>query len=620
MISYKQAEKSWSLYDNRVSTDQFLSVSSANILYDNYVDKAIRFIEGFQLMDKNYWDLFAEQFTFNADDVDDGWRCEYWGKMMRGASLVYQYTKNPQLYAILSNSVRTMLNQRPAFGRYSSYSIDNEFNGWDMWGRKYVLLGFLYFCEICDDHGLNEQIIEAMGQHVDYIIDKIGSEEDGKKPITETSTFWLGANSSSILEPIVLLYNLTGSTKYIDFAKYIVESGAIRDGNIFELAYEGKLYPFEYPETKAYETISCFEGLLEYYRVTKEKKYLIACENFAKLILASDFTIIGSAGCTHELFDNSTKKQIEFSTTFMQETCVTVTLIKYLYQMLCIKGDGVYADAIEISVYNALLGAVNSEKSTNNKGLPFDSYSPLMNNKRGLGIGGYKEMRGGRYYGCCAAIGAAGLGLIPLMSVSQTNKGIALNLYLNGKIDFEIHGQRVTLSISTDYPKDDKVMITMNTHEILAFEMKMRNPQWSKNTITSVNSEASQYMVENGYITLFKEWCDGDVVELDFDMPITIVDSTNYGDKDTYFALKKGPLILAGDSRICNVEKPYGISRKNYHEAIGTISNQARFDHLIEYKIQTEDEDDLYVVDYSSTGKTWDDDSKMTAWFLNRMV
>ena len=46
----------------------------------------------------------------------------------------------------------------------------------------------------------------------------------------------------------------------------------------------------------------------------------------------------------------------------MQETCVTVTWIKLCYQLLRITGDSVYADEIEKSVYNALYGAVNTEK------------------------------------------------------------------------------------------------------------------------------------------------------------------------------------------------------------------------------------------------------------------
>ena len=61
-----------------------------------------------------------------------------------------------------------------------------------------------------------------------------------------------------------------------------------------------QLYPYQYPVTKAYEMMSCFEGLLEYYRETGIEKYKQAVINFADMVLESDFTIIGSCGCTHE--------------------------------------------------------------------------------------------------------------------------------------------------------------------------------------------------------------------------------------------------------------------------------------------------------------------------------
>ena len=40
--------------------------------------------------------------------------------------------------------------------------------------------------------------------------------------------------------------------------------------NIYELAAQGKPYPYQYNVTKAYEMMSCFEGVVEYYKYTKK--------------------------------------------------------------------------------------------------------------------------------------------------------------------------------------------------------------------------------------------------------------------------------------------------------------------------------------------------------------
>ena len=103
--------------------------------------------------------------------------------------------------------------------------------------------------------------------------DRIGPAAEGKLPITKTSTHWKGLNSSSILEPFVLLFNLTGEKKYLTFAKYIIDEGGLEGFNLFEAALDADRYPYEFPVTKAYEMISNFEGILEYYRVTGEEKY-----------------------------------------------------------------------------------------------------------------------------------------------------------------------------------------------------------------------------------------------------------------------------------------------------------------------------------------------------------
>ena len=58
----------------------------------------------------------SHQFKTAADSSDEGWRGEFWGKMMRGASLVYSYIRDDELYCILKNTViNSKLNKNPFF-------------------------------------------------------------------------------------------------------------------------------------------------------------------------------------------------------------------------------------------------------------------------------------------------------------------------------------------------------------------------------------------------------------------------------------------------------------------------------------------------------------------------
>ena len=619
-------------------------------------EDAVRYIEKVQLFRTDLWKRFAQQFKEDAD-YEAGWRCEYWGKMMRGACFVYGYTKDELLYQVLADTVRDIMTAQDEFGRISSYARNHEMDGWDLWGRKYVLLGMQYFLEINEDKELEKQVIDSMCRQVDAIMEVIGDPKEGKKLITKATRHWRGLNSSSILEPIVRLYKLTKEQKYFDFATYIVDCGGTDVVNIFELAYQDQLYPYQYPVTKAYEMTSCFEGLLEYYQVTGEEKYKTAVINFANKVLESDFTIIGCSGCTHELFDHSTVRQANTNNgVIMQETCVTVTLMKFLYHLTMLTGNSKYVDAFETSYYNAYLGAINTEgvieptllkehPDWSIEALPFDSYSPLTAGTRGNGIGGLKLMSDNHYYGCCACIGAAGLGLVPRMTLLSTKTGLVWNLFLEGQITTVTPaGKELTLSVDTKYPVEGSVRMTLSLKEEESFELLVRIPGWSKETFLNVNGEAVDSVgTDAGYAVLNRTWKNGDVVELTLDMRTESIRPISYGHQvlmnkvvwganymipvydeedpvaHRHLALRRGPIILAQENRLgYNVDDPVSIAVEadGYVNVAFPEKAVAPYPHMLEMTVPLTDGTAMHVTDYASAGKLWTEESKMAAWML----
>ena len=622
------------------------------ITYEGFVDEVFKFVENSQLLSKELWRRFVEQFREDAD-YDAGWRGEYWGKMMRGASLVYQYTKNPELYSILKETVKDMMESKDEKGRISSYGIKHEFDGWDIWCRKYVILGMEYFLEICTEDDFKSEVIKSMCEQVDYIISKIGSG-DGKTDITCATRHWRGLNSSSILEPIVKLYNLTGEQKYFDFAKYIVDCGGTDVANIFELAYENKLYPYQYPVTKAYEMTSCFEGLLEYYKITGEEWYKTAIINYADKILESDFTVIGCCGCTHELFDHSTVRQANTTNgETMQETCVTVTLMKYLYRVHLLTGDSKYADAFEISFYNAFLGSLNTEKIIEPmikrdhpdwiaEPLPFDSYSPLTAGTRGNGIGGLKVMSDKHYYGCCACIGSAGIGLVPQMQILKKENAFVLNMFINGTVSVVTpNGNDIIFNIQTEYPKHGSVKVIVDMDEEESFEFLIRNPYWSKTPHVDVNGVEVETL--EGYIKIEKVWQNGDVINIELDMRTEAIYPIAYGNQvlmnkviwghnymiptydeedpiaKNHIALRRGPVMLAQENRLgYNVDEAIEVKADNGYVDTIITEKEIPYNSILKAEIPLADGKYMTVTDYASAGKLWNEESKMAVWMLTK--
>ena len=615
------------------------------------VKEMLQFITDTQLTDTTLWRRFVEQYRIKADQKG-GWRCEYWGKMMRGGVFVYQCTHDEALYNALLDAVKDMMTVAEEDGRVSTSSREKEFFDWDVWGRKYVALGMLYFREVCTDRVLRADILKFVRAHIDYMIERIGDEPE-KLPILKASACWGGLNASSILEPVMMLYGITGVRKYFDFATHIVGQGGSAWGNILALAEENKLAPHEYPVTKAYEMISFFEGVLEYYFATGIEKYRRAVENFAARVFEGEITLIGCAGLTHELFDYSGARQVsDFYKDIKQETCVTVTWMKFCMRMLLLTGDARYADCFEQSLYNSYRGALNTDKNVLVDRVPrgflrygdyvptylaFDSYADLLRSMRGRSVGGTQHMQDGTYYGCCACIGALGAGLCASMGMMRMAGGHVLNLY--GDAVYQTvtpNGKKITFSVTGNYPREGVVKITLTMAESERFALALRVPAWSVQTGITYNGVEKPVVA--GYTVLTEQFANGDEIVLSLDMRTEVLQPQPWGETEIYLAsskggkrqtvseeenekyhvaLRRGPLVLAREARLAGgMEAPAAIAvdENGYTEAMLLPVDAAPFQTIVTLNVPQVDGGVMQVADFSSVGKTWDEASLYEVW------
>lgn len=614
-----------------------------------YVDDMIRFVEVEQLLDAGVWRRFVDQFRAEDADGDGGWRGEYWGKMMRGAALTYAYTGNAELYEVLTETVEDLLSTERADGRISSYAAGHERQHWDLWCRKYVLIGLQYYLEICRDAELGERIVASMLRQVAALVRFVG---DGKQAITEASGMYRGLNSSSILEPVVRLYQRTGDEAVLGLARHIVEQGGTSVANVFRLAYEDGLKPYQYPVTKAYELMSCFQGLLAYYEVSGEAWQREAVVRFADAVLETDFTIIGSSGCSHEFLDHSTHTQTDVTEQpLMQETCVTVTVMNFFYHMTLLTGDMKYVDAFERAMYNAYFGAINTEgevcsvlseafPAVHAEALPFDSYSPLTEGRRGRFVGGLKVMSDDHHYGCCACIGAAGGGLIPQMALMRDASGPRVQLYVPGILATTTpKGQSIQIEVITEYPVCGEVKMVVHVSEPERFQLSFRNPIWSMVTTLTVNGEC--YQDELPIMVVDRLWSDGDVVVLNLDMttravlPVEYREDVlmtrviweldyivpEYREQDPSAmrrrAVIRGPITFAFDSALgWEPDEPVELVIREDFSIAAEVSEKAPpFKCQVMIDVPLKDGSRLTLVDYGSAGKRWED-QVIAAWPL----
>ena len=250
------------------SKDVFTPLPANSIQFKGYLEKDIqRSMDNWNKGIVPYSglvDVFRNGRSFFAEG-------EMWGKAVRSGCMYYRYTHDAELKKILKTTVYDLLTTVRENGSISCSEISKQPDGpgGDLWERKYVLLGLLgYYSDVEADPA----VLKAMTEEADCITDQIG--DPPKTRIVDLGWSPNHIESSTLLEPMMRLYNLTGKKEYLDFSRYIVEKegGALGD-NIIEEALEntdpvniGGVYP------KAYEMMSLFEGLVEYYRVTQDER------------------------------------------------------------------------------------------------------------------------------------------------------------------------------------------------------------------------------------------------------------------------------------------------------------------------------------------------------------
>lgn len=543
---------------------------------------------------------------------------EMWGKAVRSGCMFYRYTNDPKLKQIMDKTVSDLLTTQRENGSISCVEIDKQPDESDLWERKYVMLGLEEYYEWVNP---DPDVLDALIKQADNIISLIGHA-----PKTEIVDMgWSATNigyepchieSSTLLEPFMRLYNWTGEQRFLDFATYIIASGGTKEHNVFENAFNN-VNPWEmaghYP--KAYEMMSLFEGLVEYYRVKGDPRHKTMLLNLFKNISAKEITIIGNGGSDQpyhpyvygEAWGNTALEQTNPDITRMMETCVGVTWMKFCSQLLRLTGDPTIADYIEKYAYNGLIGAM---KPT---GDGF-SYVNLLNGSKVTDEGwGWKF--DSLQVTCCNLNGPMGLAYIPYVAVMNSDNGPVINLYNRGTAVFETTEKRSgTIDIDTDFPLTGNIQFNLTLEKEEAFTIHFRIPGWSERTVMTVNDE--EVMVTPGtYAEINRKWRQGDRVSLSLDMRCRVIYAPHGSNRagDNFQAVLYGPIVLARDENIdSNYHEPVRLQAKNGYIEAKQV-DPAKDNIKLQFSVPVEGDKYITMVDYASVDN-WNNGKHICTW------
>ena len=454
------------------------------------------------------------------------WIGEHVGKFLFSASKMYAYGHDPKLRQLMDSIVRTYIGCQLPDGYLGTYLEKDRWTEWDVWAHKYAIIGLVNYYSVTG----YKPALETAERAADLICRTFG-DEAGQRDLMPAGEHD-GLAPGSILEPMADLYRYTGNQKYLAFCRYILRAYEQSDGPriISQLEKYGDVT--RVGDAKAYEMLSCFLGILKYYQLTGEEKYLRLLETAWEDIRTLRLYITGTAS-DHEVFVRAGVLKAT-NDDKMGEGCVTVTWIQFNLSLLRITGEMKYAGEIERSVYNHLLAAENPQSGC------VSYYTALQ---------GVKPYRCDQGYSCCLSSVPRGISLIPEVIGGKIGGSFTVLLYENGVASMEVRssdGREDSLVVKskTRFPEVGVVDFEVKPAKRAEFTINFRVPEWAQNFKAIIGADSFDGQ-KGEMLAIRRTWASGDRVIVTFDMPVEVLPGRiSYPNA---VAIKRGPQVLAID-------------------------------------------------------------------------
>jgi hypothetical protein len=497
---------------------------------------------------------------FRADHVcrnhEGDWYGEHAGKWLCAAALAVRRTADPTLTASLRRVADYLVNRQDSDGYLGTYAPARRFmcrqpaaprtwdgapaqRTWDLWVHSYLILGLLEA-----NRALSQPAYTDAARKIGDLCWRALTE--GGIDITTLGNHH-GLSATVLLDPSVELYFATSDKKYLDLAELILRQANDSPALAFlPQALQGMDAAF-IGTGKAYQLCWMLAGLAKLHRATGNADYLRAVQLQWESIHAHHLTLGGGpwGGVGHRSREVFNAPGF-FSPHGLVETCSTFAWIQLNRELLIITGEAKYADAIERSAYNDLLGAQAPDGSN-------WCYYSYPNGRRVFTT----------YWRCCKSSGPWALEELPALACGATRDGgVAVNLYGPGHTTLSTtNAGLVRLEQKTRYPLDCAIEITVNPERAARFPLRLRIPSWAEHATIRLNGAPGPAATPDTYAVLEREWHAGDVIALDFPMAPRLHRRTHRNVQESrapdgspvaqevlrhdYVAITRGPLVYS---------------------------------------------------------------------------
>ncbi|MHC4346311.1 MAG: glycoside hydrolase family 127 protein, partial [Planctomycetota bacterium] len=331
---------------------------------------------------------------------------------------------------------------------------------------------------------------------------------------------------------LVELYRVTGEGRYLELARTFIErrgQDQNKDCPRFPCEYFQDHLPIrEQNEIRGHAVRAVFfsTGVADVALAAGNSDMGAAAKRLWESTTKKKMYITGSIGASRK--QEAFGEDYELPNDGYCESCAACGLADFAHRMALLEADAECVDVLERTLYNAILHGISLD------GKSFYYRNPLKD----------KDHLRENNWCCCPPNLSRTLVKVGGYAYATRDSDIYVNLYIGSTANIALQDNKVTVTQETEYPWRGAVRITVDPASESSFSVNLRIPGWCKSARVKLNDvELKRPLVFKGYVCIKRSWKGGDVVELDFAMPVERIEAhPNVAANHGLAAIQRGPV------------------------------------------------------------------------------
>lgn len=463
-------------------------------------------------------------------------------KWLEGACYVFMRTGDQELKKEIDRITDLIIEVQDEDGFINAQK--NQKKRWDPNVKHDLYIaGHLYEAAVAHFRSTKEtRLLEAASRWADYQIREYYNENEYYQTtaLREHSEYELG---------LLRLFRATGNKDYLEFSETLTRELCKVEGPTMSQVSAGG-------GQHAVRVGYLLAGMADLYLETDKEDLIEHLEGLWNYINNTSTYVTGAVGSHGEDYSklpyDMPHERKDHNSRHMAETCASVAHIMFTWRMHAIDPHSKYFDAIEKTLYNHYLGAI----ALDGKGSFY--YNPMrmvgdLSNKSDHGfvpINARCMLPTVNRTSCCMTNCWRFMGALPEYLYSYDDNGIFVNLYSSSTINQTLQdGRKIDLSVETEYPFDGKVKVSFTGENVTSFNLRLRIPGWCKAATAMWPGQNKKTVESSKYLQINRKWKTGDTVELQFEMPVRMIEPNLEVKADIgQVVFARGPLVYCLES------------------------------------------------------------------------